>query len=149
MRRFQFRLQTNLEVTRRREDILRQELKKRQTSYQEAVKELNRLEKLYRQLGEKLYRDCREGVAVEIIQLFKNYMQVIEASLQQQKITVEHRKAELEHCRANLLALVKKRKVMEKLRERRWQEYCYRVRWEEQKELDETATARFVAGQEA
>jgi len=149
MRRFKFRLQTALEVTRRREDVLYQELKKRQAAYQQAAEELSRLQKLHAKLAEDLNRSCREGLAAEMIRLFKNYMQVLEEELKQQKTAVDRKKAELERCRAELLFYMKKRKVMEKLRQRRWEEYCYWLQREEQKELDETAASRFIANQEA
>lgn len=139
MRRFKFRLQTSLKVAELREDQLRQELKQRMAACQQARDRLDRLTAQHRLLEAELREVCRERPQMETIRLFRNYLAVLYSTVKRQQSRLAELEVELNQCRSRLQKIMTERKLLEKLKSRRWQQYWQQALAAEQKWIDEVA----------
>jgi len=78
------------------------------------------------------------------ISVHLRYFDRIQRQLQIQANAVANAERVVEDVRANLCAIVRERKTIEKLREREWNEWSLQARRLEQKEMDEFAAIGFV-----
>lgn len=144
MRRFKFRLETNLKVVQIREDLMRQELQQRMSAYNQALEFLNQLKGQYRGLEQELREINSKKPQLGIIRLYRDYMGVMNRSIKLQQGRVEELKAELDHCRQRLKKLLLERKLLERLKSRKWSDYRKALLVEEQKQVDEMAINQFL-----
>ena len=144
MRRFKFRLETNLKVVQIREDKQRQELQQIQLSLQQAKERLQQLELQYRGLEQEIREISAKKLDLELLRLFRDYMGVVNRLIKQQWMLVRELEAELNVCREKLKKLLMERKLLERLKNRRWSQYQYETLVEEQKQVDEMGINQYL-----
>lgn len=143
MKKFAFELEPVLNLKRRREDSLLEELGRRQRALKAAEEGLQRLG-AERRTAEQGLRALLVGrIDLEKVQAAREYLAGVDNRLAGQRREVERRSGEVQACRRELLAAQKERKTFEKLRERRWEVYQQDFRREEQAFLDELATQEY------
>lgn len=142
MKAFRFRMQTSLDVRFRQEDRQKQVLQDKLSCYEESVGILNRL--LARQ--EDSFRRIRQlqqgSLDVRELEACTGFVLVVKAQIEEQKMVVEHCRKAVEEAREKLLEIVKARKILEKLKERHFEEYRREELREQQKLIDEMAARR-------
>ncbi|NPV92049.1 MAG: flagellar FliJ family protein [Firmicutes bacterium] len=145
MRRFKFRLETNLKVVQIREDLQRQELQQIQTRLTEARDTLLRLELQYRGLEQEIRDISAKRLDLDLLRLFRDYLGVVNRLIKQQHLVIRGLEAELAECREKLKKLLMERKLLERLKSRRWEQYQYETLVEEQKLVDEMGINQYLS----
>lgn len=137
MKRFEFRLDKVLEHKRRLEDMDKQELADAQRSL---AKSREKLQGLKNHQGEKL-EEMSEITPDNIYFkcMYDNYLLRLLLHIENAKDDVNKRGEEVVVKRDELIDSSKKRRVMEKLKERKLEEYAYQRRRWEQGIIDECA----------
>lgn len=144
MKKFAFSLQTVLDLKRRREEALLEELAKRVRAAgaaEEALKEL----RAERRRAQGQLRECLRGrVEVERVRTVKEYVSGLDGKIEQQRRVVQRRTEEVKSCRQQVVAAARERQTLDKLRERQWEAHQKEFRREEQAFLDELATQGYA-----
>jgi flagellar export protein FliJ len=140
---FHFKFQKLLEIERCREEELVKELKILQRQFHDEEKLLGFLRSvLTLQQSEMEKKLCTQAEARVFI-LFESYLTKLNRDIAIQSSRVKEVFKKMDHVREKLLTVFKKRKVLEKLRERCEKEYRERALQLENKHFDEVATSRF------
>jgi flagellar export protein FliJ len=144
MRKFKFRLQTNLGLVSKKEEIERQELFQCQINYQQALDYLKQQQQHYGELEEELRELQRNQLQLNLVQLYRNYLVVLNQNLLEQSKQTEMLRQQMHNCRIKVQGLMQDRKVLEKLKERYRREYTREINFQEQSINDELALHGFV-----
>ena len=145
-KRFAFNLQPVLEHRKRIEDEKQQVVAQRQRALDLAQAELDRLNAEFRRHSEAL-RDQHRAFDGEELRLHYAHLQYLDRVILAQIRVVAERRVALDRARADLLAASKERKVVEKLKERRYEDYVSENQRIEQNELDDSNARRFGRAQ--
>ncbi len=94
-------------------------------------------------LIDELRKMQNKPLPVDDIARYISYVEQVRENEEKQRITIAHVSEQLETKRNELLEAVKKRKIMEKLKERHAEEYVIAARAFEQKNSDEMAVLKF------
>jgi flagellar FliJ protein len=140
MKPFEFKLQTALNLKQKEEDRVKEELQRLTARRRE---ELNRLAVLEGELGQledrvRRHQDARVDVAE--IKRCLDYLPVMRDRISRQQEIIRQIEADMDKTRQLLVEIMRRRKVLEKLKERHYAQYQLEVTREEQKIIDEMAT---------
>ncbi|MGQ9454278.1 MAG: flagellar export protein FliJ [Armatimonadota bacterium] len=144
MRKFRFRLQAVLEHRRFEENRLKSELAE---IMREEVRERLRLARLISELENSkraLLDSLSRGVPASELELLDEYVKTKRDDVRVQQLTVESIKDRVESKRHEVLEAIKRRKLLESLRDKQERCYLYEAARAEQKDLDDSATVRFA-----
>ena len=142
MKAFRFRLQSALDLRRRREDQLRAELAVLQERDRDETARLDRLQE---------DRDhAQSGIARERIGRMQpsdardreRFLQSLDEAIEKQRDVLALLRAEIERKIAEVIAATRDTRALERLRERREAEHRRSMLREEQKFLDDLGSAR-------
>lgn len=140
---FHFKFQKLLEIEKCREEDLIRELKALQRQLYDEEKLLGLLKSVLAlqqsEMGKKL---CTQAEA-RVFVLFESYFSKLNRDIAVQNSKVKEASKKVDHVREKLMTVFKKRKVLEKLRERCEKEYKEHALRLENKHFDEAATSRF------
>jgi flagellar FliJ protein len=143
MSKFAFHLQPVLEHRKRIEDEKQQTLALRRRAYEEARRELDRLNDEFRRYAGEL-RERHRSLKTEELRLLYAHLQFLDRLINAQIRVVAERQAALERARRELIEASERRKVVDKLKERRRAAFVAEALRVEQNELDD-ANARAEA----
>jgi flagellar FliJ protein len=135
-KKFTFALQPVLEHRKRLEDQKQQAMAIRQRAWDEAKRELDRLNGDFRLHARELRERHRE-FDTEELRLRYAHLQFLDRTIDAQIRVLAERQAALERARRDLVAASKDRKVVDKLKERRKTAYVVEELRVEQIELDD------------
>lgn len=135
-KRFQFALQPVLDLRKRVEDQKQQAMAIRQRHYDDARRELNRLNDEFRAYSLEL-RSRHRQLDAEELRAHYAHLQFLDRAIEAQIRVVAERQAALERARQELVAASKDRKVVDKLKERRRAAHEAEENRVEQIELDD------------
>ncbi len=141
MPQFTFSLQRILELRQQKEEQAQMALAALQRRFQEAELHLESLKKEVHEL-ENNYRD-KKTISQGDLWLWRQYRFRLDADIRESTQQVERLRAEVENQRQELVDRSKDRELMERFKDNRKKAFDYEQQKEEQKEFDETATARF------
>ena len=135
-KKFSFALQPVLEHRKRIEEQKQQTLAMRQRAWDEARRELDRLNDEFRANAREL-RDRHRELGVEELRLRYAHLQFLDRTIDAQIKVLAERQVVLDRARKDLIAASKNRKVVDKLKERRRVAYVAEELRVEQIELDD------------
>ncbi|MGI5880140.1 MAG: flagellar export protein FliJ [Syntrophomonadaceae bacterium] len=140
MKKFNFRLEKNLNIARQIENEAR-------IQHQNFLRERDQLAEQLAILEQRLQilmQSIRniEGDVQEII-LYKDYISVLRKAIQDKEQELDYAEILLEKSRLNLLEKSRETKTLEKLKEREWEEYLLENNRQEQKNIDEVAVTSY------
>jgi flagellar protein FliJ len=135
-KKFSFTLQPVLDHRKRIEDQKQQTLATRQRAWEEARRELDRLNDEFRANSRELRERHRE-LEVEELRLRYAHLQFLDRSIDAQIKVVAERQVALDRARKDLIAASKNRKVVDKLKERKRDAHTAEELRLEQIELDD------------
>ena len=141
---YQFKLQALLNHYRHQEEVCQIELAEAQRELTDAQEKLRRLKKEKRENIQKLQARQKECHNISRILIFINYIEQLSRNIEAQMQQVRKASKNVTHQRENLIAIMKKRKTLEKLKEKEWLEYQQKMLHEERKFNDEVAANRHV-----
>ena len=148
MKQFEFRLQKVMETTKTRE-----ELKKRELA--QALTTLNKnealLERMIHRLQDQIerYNALRNQPSIQASEMmnFSYYTEKLAAEIQEQKSRIEQLAEQVRLHREKLIEISKDKKILEKLKEKKYQEFKKKLRSLEQKFMDELSLRNYHNGE--
>ena len=149
MKQFEFRLQKVMETT-----ITREELKKRELAKALVVLAQNEsllesmLERLEEQIEEYNTRKLKPSMTASDLLNFSHYTEKLLTDIQHQKRTIEDLAEKVRQHREKLIEITKDKKILERLKEKRYEEYRKKLRSMEQKFIDELSVRAYQNGKE-
>lgn len=142
MNRFRFRLQKYLDLQQQQEDLQRLTVVSAQAVYEE---EKSKLEAIDREIADLLAYNAalrRRRLDIELLLAAESYYSFLAGQRETQAAAVESAWGRLADAREKLLAFQRDRKLLQRLREKRWLGYYQDFLTAEQKNLDEIAIIR-------
>ncbi|MBE6094399.1 MAG: flagellar export protein FliJ [Schwartzia succinivorans] len=139
MKKFRFKLETLLGVTRRKkEDAERLFAEATRKLEEERARLVDLLQEMQRVQAEYT-EQTREGKRISVGRLmtYTSYVNWKREQIEAQQQAIMQAQAERQKRLKELLALISKLKSIEQLKEKRWQQYKEEVLFEESKQLDE------------
>jgi flagellar protein FliJ len=144
---YRFKLQALLNHRRHQEEGCQQELAEAQRNLSDAQKKLKSIKKNKRENIQKLQAKQSERHNASNILIFIKYIEQLSRDLDVQLQQVNHASQHVTEKRENLIAIMKKRKTLEKLKEKQWLEYQQKMMRAERKFNDEVAATRHIRNQ--
>lgn len=143
MKRFHFSLEKVLLVRAIREQLARVKLARALELMQREEERLATMQERYHQARGLILTRAKEGVTALEMSLHFRYLDVFLGETRIQEGRVAAAQAGAVQARRELLLTRQEKKAMEKLKDRRRQQYRKGVLAEEQKQLDETGVTSF------
>ena len=137
---YRFKLEALLNHRRHQEEACQKELALSQRKLGNEKEKLNRKKKEKREQVQKLQMKQKENIAVNDIILRLNYIQQLSQDILIQSICVQESIDEVNQKREALITIMKKRKSLEKLKEKQWQAHQQKQVQQELKLMDEFAS---------
>ncbi len=144
MRRFQFKLQTVLDVKKKREEVLQAELAQLRELYQQQQESLAHLEEKHLFYQAQLQNQREDQLEIKSILAHLEYLKFIAGQISQQEEELSRLTEALEGKRASLVEASQECQLLEGLKERERVGHLLEYRREEQRFLDEVAQLSFV-----
>ncbi len=146
MAKFVFKLQPVLNIKKQIEDSLKIQLGKAVQAL-EAEKELLReLESEKKRCMAEVGAEVSGGVKADKLKNYNAYISFIKQKISRQCEMVKSAQEIVDKYREELTDMMKERKMLEKLREKQYEEYLKEVKKKEQKDIDEIVSYRGSAG---
>ena len=141
---YQFKLQALLNHRRHQEEVCQIELAEAQRGLTDAQEKLRRQKKAMRENIQKLQTRQKEHHNVSDILIFINYIEQLSRDIEAQMQQVRKASKNVTQKRDNLIAIMKKRKTLEKLKEKERLDYQQKGMQAERKFNDEVASTRHI-----
>jgi flagellar FliJ protein len=139
---YRFKLETLLLHRRHQEEICQKELALNERLLTGERGKLRQQKREQRKNIQKLQAKQNMGISVSDIILSVNYLQQLSKDIEDQKKCVRAARQKVNKNRDELINIVKKRKTLEKLKEREWQTYQKKTLQYERIQMDEAASMR-------
>lgn len=140
MARFDFRFQHILNIRKHKENVLQEDLSQLKRSFQHEESVLWGMEDKTRECLLKLKELQTEIISIKEIIDYQNYLGSLNNDITAQKIRLESLSKEVDDVLSELVHASQERKMLEKLKERKWKEWESDVNKEEQEFMDEIAS---------
>ena len=139
---YSFKLQTLLNHRRHQEEALQKLLADVHRELTVEQNQLHRQKRAKRENAHTLQQKQATGCTVTDCLLYVNYIEQLSRDIDQQRQRVKQAEKKVRNKRQELLEAVKKRKVLEKLKEKGHQAYLKKLMQNERKLMDEIASTR-------
>lgn len=147
MKIFHFRLQQYLDYNKQQEDAQRLLLHQAQLIYKEELGRLVLLDRRIDELVDYTKAGRQNQVRIELMLLSEIYHRDLREQRTAQALAVKEASEKVNAVQKVLIDIQRSRKMLERLKGRRWQEYHQSLLKEEQKELDEIGSIKFCRRQ--
>ncbi len=141
---YRFKLQALLDHHRHQEEVGQKELAEARRTLTDAQEKLRRIKKDKRENIQKLQARQKERHNISNILIFSNYIEKLSRDIEARIQQVRKASKNVTQKRDNLITLMKKRKTLEKLKEKEWLEYQQKMMQDERKFNDEVAATRHI-----
>jgi flagellar FliJ protein len=136
MAKFSFRLQSVLNVKNQQEDNIKNELGKALRRLDNEKHKLTQLKSSLIDLEAQFNEKVKKSDVYKLIK-FNEYLSLITSKIKLQKENVNCAALNVDKVREELVKAVKERKILDKLKEKKKNEYFQEQKWFEQKTNDE------------
>lgn len=144
MKGFNFKLENILKVKTLREDLAKAELANLQTQYKNEENNLYNMQNCYLNYQNQLIEKQQGQITIQEISLYKSYFNKAANEISKQQVLLIDLEGQVNKQREKLVDSIKERKILENLRQKKYQEYRKIVLGKEQNFLDEIATNNFI-----
>ncbi len=142
MAKFKFQLQTVLNIKNQQEDNLKNELGKAVQKLEKEKSELHRLNFVKdRHIME--FNEKSRKTTVEKLKEYNAYISLLTSKIKRQKENVNYASQNVDKVREELIKAVKERKILDKLKEKKYEEYMLESSREELKSNDEVVSYKY------
>ena len=141
---YRFKLEALLTHRRHQEDACQKALAQVQRQLAAEQLKLRRKKEEKRENLRRLQRIQQKNTNVSAIILHVNYISQLTKNIDDQNLFVREITKKVNKKRKELIAAMKKRKTLEKLKERQWQAYQKKMLLNERKFMDEIASTRYA-----
>jgi len=139
---FTFKLQALLNHRRHQEEDLQKQLAEARRKSVAEQDRLRRQKREKRELVQSLHQKQAAGCTIRDSLLYLNYIAQLSQDIEQQVQRVQQAEKKVRRKRRELIEAVKKRKTLEKLKEKGRQAYLQKQMQNERKFMDEIASTR-------
>ena len=140
MARFDFKFQHILNIKKHKENLLQEGLSQLKRSFQHEESVLWRIEDKTKECLFKL-KELQAGIiSIQEIMDYHNFLTSLSEDIIAQKNKLESLSIEIDDAISKLVHASQERKIFEKLRERKWDEFRLEANKEEQEFMDEVAS---------
>jgi flagellar export protein FliJ len=139
---YRFKLEALLNHHRHQEDVCQKELARTEVQLSDEREKLRRLQEEKRENTQKLQAKQKAHINVSAIILSVNYIRQLSKNIEKQAECVREVTWKVNQKRTELVKIVKKRKTLEKLKEKEQLVYHQKMLQNERKLMDEAASAR-------
>jgi len=148
MKQFEFRLQKVMETTKTREELKKRELAKALVvlAQNESLLE-SMFARLEEQIEEYNARKLKPSMTASDLMNFSHYTEKLLTDIQHQKKNIETLAEKVRQHREKLIEITKDKKILERLKEKRYEEYRKKLRNMEQKFIDELGMRGYRNGE--
>lgn len=140
---YKFNLQPLLNHRRYQEEVLQKELAQSRNRLTAEQNKLRRLKEKKREYSQTLQHRQKEKGTVSDLILYLRYLDRLSTELEHQRQQVVAAEKDLKNKRNNLIEIMKKRKILEKLKQKRSEIYQQQILKNERKFMDEVAAKQF------
>ena len=140
---YRFNLESLLNYRRYQEEILQKELAEFKNQLVELEQHLRQMKQARRKNSLELHQRQKKGGLVSGLIMYFRYLDRLSVDIDKQKRRVAETKKRFEQKRRELLDIVKKRKSLEKLKEKGFNTFQQQQLKKERDLLDEVAATRF------
>ena len=137
-----FKLEALLNHRRHQEEICQKELAQTERLLADEKDKLRRLKNEQRDNIQKLQIKQKEKINVSDIILSVSYIRQLSEKIEEQKNCLQEATKTVNQKRHELITIVKKRKTLEKLKEKEWLAYQQKMMQNERKFMDDVASTR-------
>ncbi len=141
MKRFRFRLETVLKLRRRKEEAAQQELAVCQTLLLRELEAAVALEEARESARQQLAKDQAQALPAQHLHQYNLYMQKLSAEQARREMQAAVLEVEQEAKREALVSASRDKRVLEKLRDRRWATHLAECTAQERRITEDIATA--------
>lgn len=139
MPKFTFRLQPVLNIRNQQEENLKNEMGKAIQKLEEEKQKLHSLEDKESQIVDEFNKKTKKTTVKSLLQ-FNDYIGFLKSDIMTQKENVNKAAVNVDKVRGDLIKAVKNRKIMDKLKEKKKEEYV-----QEEKKLEHKANDEIVS----
>lgn len=139
---FRFKLEALLKHRRHQEEFCQKELAQVKRQLAGEQRRLHQLKTEQRDHIQKLPGKQRSNMKIADITLSLNYIQKLSENIENQQVCVRDTAKQVDQKRGELIGIVKKRKTLEKLKEKQTKAYQQRIMQDDRKLMDEVASMR-------
>ena len=141
---YRFKLEALLNYRRHQEEVCQQELAQTERHLFDERRKLRQLIEEKRNNTKKLQAGQKIQISVSLIILSINYIRQLSRNIEKQTACVRAAIRQVNQKRSELVMTMKKRKILEKLKEKEQLDYRQEMLQNERKILDEVASIRHV-----
>jgi flagellar export protein FliJ len=139
---YRFKLEALLNHHRHQEEVCQKELARVEVQLADELEKLRRLKEEKRENTQQLQTKQKNHINVSVIILSVNYIRQLSKIIGKQTDCVREATRKVNQKRSELVLIVKKRKTLEKLREKGQMVYQQKMLQNERKLMDEVASIR-------
>ena len=143
MKKFEFRLEPILDLRKQEEKNIQKELMKLRKNHNELQEKLAEKKADKDKWQQKLSREQEEGISSTTLVKYRNYINYLYDEIEETKLEMDYWREKIEDCQERLLAKVKEKKKLVKLKEKQAEEHWEEFLQEERKQNDEVATNNY------
>ncbi len=149
MHKFGFRLESVLKLKTQVEDNAKNNLARAARELENQKNHLNELEHTKDESAKKLTTAVDKGIPVYQVKNYNNFFGLMKNKIINQKENVNNAQNDVDINREALVKAVQERKILEKLKEKKYQEFLIEQNKAEQLLIDELNSFKFKDGSEA
>lgn len=142
MAKFIFKLQSVLNLRKQKEDSIKNELANATRKLEAEKRKLSELETMLEDTVREFNEKTKKTTVHELIE-FNEYLSLLNSRIKTQKENVNNAAQYVDKVREELVKAVKERKILEKLRERQFEEFLLEQKKLEQKTNDEIVSYNY------
>lgn len=140
MAKFNFKLQSLLNVKEQLENNLKNMLGKAVMELQKRLDRLSELEKEKEGVIRKINSGAEGGITVAKLKKYNSYLSYVNEKIDFQKEKVNEQQKVVDKYREELVKAMQERKMFEKLKEKKFEEFLKEEEHKEQRIIDETVS---------
>lgn len=142
MAKFIFKFQSVLNLRKQKEDSIKNELANATRKLEAEKRKLSELETMLEDTVREFNEKTKKTTVHELIE-FNEYLSLLNSRIKTQKENVNNAAQYVDKVREELVKAVKERKILEKLRERQFEEFLLEQKKLEQKTNDEIVSYNY------
>lgn len=144
MARFKFKLQALLNIKAQMEDSLKNELGKALHKLEHEKGVLKEIEDDREKCIDRFNDKSSQGISIGRLKEYTVFISHLRDKMVRQKDNINYAQKNVDNYREQLVKIVQERKILEKLKEKKYQEYLKEQLKEEQKFADEIVSYNFI-----
>lgn len=144
MAKFIFKMEQLLNIKRQLEASVKNELANAIRSLEYEKQLLKDLESSRIDYKNDIKQSMQEGIAVQKLKEFNAFMEALDTKIINQKKEVKDAQKVVDNIREKLVSVVKEKKILEKLKEKKYQEYILEQQKKDELELSEIANYKYI-----